>query len=203
MKTLFFREKECYILIILIYIIIILKPIFYKKIILVLIILFCFLIFFYRIPKINFNKSKKILVSPCTGKIIKIEKLKNKYKIYIFLSVFNPHIQIIPYSGLVVKSKYIEGINQIAYKLEKDNYRSRYITQIQTKHGKIEIIQNTGIIARRIKNSINFSKNVKKGDYLGIIKFGSRVDIEIPNKFKLLKKLNDKIEIGEELSILN
>ena len=87
-------------------------------------------------------------------------------------------------------------------KIEEDNYRSRFLTHINTNYGMIEIIQNTGVLARRIKNNLKLNDNVKKGDILGIIKFGSRVDITIPKTFKLLKGLNDKVFIGDSFAKL-
>jgi len=144
--------------------------------------------------------SKYILASPCSGKIIKIKDLQHSYKLYIYMSPLDPHLQIIPFDGIITNYQYISGKKQLAYKLEDDNYRSRFITQINTKYGIIEIIQNTGILARRIKNNLALNDNVKKGDILGIIKFGSRVDITIPKAFKILKGLYDKIFIGESIA---
>ena len=127
---------------------------------------------------------------------------KNSYKLYMFLSAFDPHIQLIPYDGKITKYEFIEGEYQLAYKLEKDNYRTRFITHIDTKHGNIEIIQNTGMITRRIKNNFNNNDKVDKGSILGIIKFGSRVDITIPNTFKLQFKLHDDVLLGQTLAVL-
>tara|TARA_B110000046_G_C12915132_1_gene364602 strand:+ start:521 stop:1036 length:516 start_codon:yes stop_codon:yes gene_type:complete len=161
-----------------------------------------FLIFFYRIPDMQINMSKDILSSPCSGKIIKIEDLNDSYKLYIFMSPLDAHLQIIPFDGKIIKYEFIKGKKQLAYKIYEDNYRSRFITHINTNYGMIEIIQNTGVLARRIKNNLKLNDNVKKGDILGIIKFGSRVDITIPKTFKLLKGLNDKVFIGDSFAKL-
>ena len=161
-----------------------------------------FLIFFYRIPDMQINMSKDILASPCSGKIIKIEDLNDSYKLYIFMSPLDAHLQIIPFDGKIIKHEFITGEKKLAYKIEEDNYRSRFLTHINTNYGMIEIIQNTGVLARRIKNNLKLNDNVKKGDILGIIKFGSRVDITIPKTFKLLKELNDTIFIGDSFAKL-
>ena len=114
--------------------------------------------------------------------------------------MFDPHIQISPVSGKIVQYEYIEGKYQLAYKLEKDNYRSRFITRIKSKYGTVEIIQNTGLVARRIKNFYKLNQNIKKGNILGMIKFGSRVDISIPKKLKLRCKLHDTVSLGNVLA---
>ena len=196
-KTLITNEPEFIIIIILIFLCFYFKKI---KICIFFIIILIFLGFFYRIPSYSFSKKNNNIVSPCTGKIIKIEKTPTHNKLYIFLSVFDPHIQISPVSGKIVQYEYIDGKYQLAYKVEKDNYRSRFITRIQSKYGIVEIIQNTGLVARRIKNFYKLNQNIKKGDILGIIKFGSRVDISIPKKFKLKYKLHDTVSLGNILA---
>ena len=198
MKTLFFDQTESYILFIILFISLYINK--YAMIGIIGIIIF--LIFFYRIPDMQINMSKDILASPCSGKIIKIEDLNDSYKLYIFMSPLDAHLQIIPFDGKIIKYEFIKGKKQLAYKIYEDNYRSRFITHINTNYGMIEIIQNTGVLARRIKNNLKLNDNVKKGDILGIIKFGSRVDITIPKTFKLLKGLNDKVFIGDSFAKL-
>jgi len=198
MKTLFFDQTESIILFIILFISLYINK--YAMIGIIGIIIF--LIYFYRIPEMQINMSKDILSSPCSGKIIKIEDLNDSYKLYIFMSPLDAHLQIIPYDGKIIKHEFITGKKRLAYKIEEDNYRSRFLTHINTNYGKIEIIQNTGIVARRIKNNLKLNDYVKKGDILGIIKFGSRVDITIPKSFKLLKELNDKVFIGDSLAKL-
>ena len=198
MKTLFFDQNESYILFIFLFISCYVN----KYIFMGILILIVFLIFFYRIPDMQINMSKDILASPCSGKIIKIEDLNDSYKLYIFMSPLDAHLQIIPFDGKIIKHEFITGKKRLAYKIEEDNYRSRFLTHINTNYGIIEIIQNTGIVARRIKNNYKLNDSVKKGDILGIIKFGSRVDITIPKTFKLLKELNDKVFIGDSLAKL-
>ena len=198
MKTLFFDQTESIILFIILFISLYINK--YAMIGIIGIIIF--LIFFYRIPDMQINMSKDILSSPCSGKIIKIEDLNDSYKLYIFMSPLDAHLQIIPFDGKIIKYEFIKGKKQLAYKIYEDNYRSRFITHINTNYGMIEIIQNTGVLARRIKNNLKLNDNVKKGDILGIIKFGSRVDITIPKTFKLLKGLNDKVFIGDSFAKL-
>ena len=198
MKTLFFDQTESIILFIILFISFYINK--YAMIGIIGIIIF--LIFFYRIPDMQINMSKDILSSPCSGKIIKIEDLNDSYKLYIFMSPLDAHLQIIPFDGKIIKHEFITGKKRLAYKLEEDNYRSRFLTHINTNYGIIEIIQNTGIVARRIKNNLKLNDSVKKGDILGIIKFGSRVDLTIPKTFKLLKELNDKVFIGDSLAKL-
>ena len=118
------------------------------------------------------------------------------------MNLLDPHIQIIPTSGVITKYEFIDGKYFNAYNLENDNYRSRFITEIKNNYGKIEIIQNTGYLARRIKNFHALNKNVEKGQLMGIIKFGSRIDITIPKSYDLIYKLNDHVNIGNSIAKL-
>ncbi len=198
MKTLFFYEKESK------YLLFTLGISYLINFYLFMIFAFFtgFMCFFYRIPNINYNSNKNIISSPCSGKIIKIQENNNSYKLYIFMSLLDPHIQINPTNGIITKYEYISGKFLIAYNLENDNYRSRFITHIKNKNGIIEIIQNTGYLTRRIKNFHGLHNTVYKGDLLGIIKFGSRIDITIPKSYDLIYKLNDHINIGNSIAVI-
>ena len=199
MKTLFFYEKESY------YLLSILGISYMINFYLFMILFFFtgFMCFFYRVPDIKFNTNKNIISSPCSGKIIKIQENKDSYKLYIFMSLLDPHIQIIPTNGIITKYEYISGKFLIAYNLENDNYRSRFITHIKNKNGIIEIIQNTGYLTRRIKNFHELHNTVDKGDLLGIIKFGSRIDITVPKSYDLIHKLYDHINIGNSIAVIS
>ena len=198
-KSLINNEIEFYLLLFLLVVSIYLQN---KYLIIFLLGIIIFLTFFYRVPEYNFSGDSNNLVCPCKGKIIKVEDTETHTKLYIFLSAFDPHIQIMPYSGKLVKYEFIPGKFQFAYKLEKDNYRTRFITHISSNHGLIELIQNTGMITRRIKNNHQINKKVEKGEILGIIKFGSRVDISIPKSFKITCKINDYVNLGDTIAQL-
>ena len=198
MKTLFFKEQESIVFISLNIITYFIN----KNLFIISLFVTGFLMFFYRIPDIKYLNDSSV-ASPCSGKIIKIEEKDNYYKLYIFMSPLDHHVQIIPISGKITKYEFIEGEFQLAYNLENDNYRTRFITEIVNKYGKIEIIQNTGLITRRIKNFHKLNKIVEKGGLLGIIKFGSRIDITIPKSYYLNVKLNDKVTIGNSLAKLS
>jgi len=198
METLFFKEQESIVFISLNIIAYFIN----KKLFILSLFVTGFLIFFYRIPDIKYLNDSSIS-SPCSGKIIKIEENPDSYKLYIFMSILDHHVQIIPVSGKITKYEFIEGEFQLAYNLEEDNYITRFITEISNEHGVIEIIQNTGLIARRIKNFHRLNKNVEKGELLGIIKFGSRIDITIPKPYHLNVKLNDIVTIGNSLAKLS
>ena len=143
------------------------------------------------------------MVSPADGLITNITEIKEGKKLYtkvsIFLSIFNVHIQRLPISGEVTKVDYIEGkfINATLDKASDENERLK-IT-IKNGNNLIYVTQIAGLIARRIVNYVKPNENINQGERYGIIKFGSRVDIEFPNNFKLLVNEGQQCIGGETI----
>ncbi len=177
--------------------------VFFQNMILISItvVIFLFLIFFYRVPSfIVENLNKTVLQSPSTGKIIGIQKQKEGIKIFIFLSPLDPHVQFVPFDGVVRKVSRIDGSNEYAGTLKEG--KNRITTDIEISTGDIiTITQNTGLIARRIMNFLKPGERVKKGDRLGLIKFGSRVDVVIPVSFRLPVVSGQRVKIGDILAL--
>jgi len=197
---------------------------FHKEISAALIILFLLVIFFYFISKTLFvffliiliftcyffrdpervvPLGDDILTSPADGLITNISEIKignKKYiKVSIFLSVFNVHIQRIPISGEITKVDYIEGkfINATLDKASEENERLKLT--IKSKNNLIHVTQIAGLIARRIICNVKPKDKINQGDRYGIIKFGSRVDIEFPENFDLLVSVGQQCIGGETI----
>ena len=162
--------------------------------------IFLFLAFFYRVPPFKVEPlSKTVLQSPSTGKIIGIQKTKKGSKILIFLNLLDPHVQFVPFAGFVRKVERVGGPNEFAGTLKKN--KNRVITDIETLNGEtITVTQNTGLIARRIVNFLEPGDWVQKGDQLGMIKFGSRVDVLIPFSFQLKVVPGQHVTTGDILA---
>ncbi|WP_317168693.1 phosphatidylserine decarboxylase family protein [Blattabacterium cuenoti] len=171
-----------------------------------LITFYVFFIFFFRNPKIDLkeiNKKEytKLVVSPANGKIIEIKKVfeneflnKNCICISIFMSPLDIHVNRYPISGKVVYAKYHIGKYMIAW-LKKSSLNNEHTTVvIRTKTGEnILFRQIAGFIARRIVLYSKINDVAKKGEEFGFIKFGSRVDIFIPNTSIIKVKKGEKV----------
>tara|TARA_B100000965_G_scaffold99587_2_gene81610 strand:- start:9052 stop:9561 length:510 start_codon:yes stop_codon:yes gene_type:complete len=144
-----------------------------------------------------------ILVSPADGLITNITEIKdgkkNYTKVSIFLSVFNVHIQRLPIAGEITKIDYFEGkfINATLDKASEENERLKLT--IKTGSNLIHVTQIAGLIARRIICNLKIKDKVNQGDRYGIIKFGSRVDIEFPNNYNLLVNIGQQCIGGETI----
>ena len=165
--------------------------------------------YFFRDPERIIIENDDFLVSPADGEVIKIEEvdgpkelgLENKRfnKISIFMNVFDCHVNRTPCSGIVEEILYKPGkfFNASLDKASEENERNYY--KIKDVHGnEIIIVQIAGLIARRIVCETNKNQDLKQGDRIGMIRFGSRADVFYEN-YKPLVKIGQKAISGETL----
>jgi len=158
------------------------------------------LIIFFRDPD---RKIGDDIVSPADGYIRDIYKFNDAdigkcIILSIFMNIHNVHVNRMPIDGKIIDTKHLPGSHIPAFKKDSDK-NERYIIKIKTDKDMIKIIQIAGTIARRIIPYIKKNEAIKKGEKIGIIKLGSRVDLYLPdtNKLKIKVKIGDKIKAGE------
>jgi phosphatidylserine decarboxylase len=168
-----------------------------------------FLIFsinFFRDPDRTTPQGDNIIVSPADGKVLFIkEVLDTRYingkakQISVFMSPLNVHVNRIPISGTVEYVKYHEGKFIAAFedKASEENERSEF--GINSSYGKVFFTQVAGFIARRIVYELKEGDKVTAGERFGMIKFGSRVDIIVPDSWKEKVKKDDIVYAGETI----
>ena len=200
----YFRfHKEISAALIILFLLVIFFYFIYKPLFVASLIILIFTCYFFRDPERVVPLGDDILISPADGLITNISETKDgkkKYtKVSIFLSVFNVHIQRIPISGEIVKIDYFEGkfINATLDKASEENERLKLT--IKSKANLIHVTQIAGLIARRIICNVKLKDNINQGDRYGIIKFGSRVDIEFPDNFDLLVSVGQQCIGGETI----
>ena len=165
--------------------------------------------YFFRDPDRVSIQNENFLVSPADGLISKISEvegpvelnLENKKftKVSIFMNVFNCHVNRSPISAKVEEIFYKPGkfLNATLDKSSEENERNYY--RLKTSDGEeVIIVQIAGLIARRIVCEVNESQEVQQGERIGMIRFGSRVDIYFNNR-KLLAKEGQNVTAGESL----
>ena len=165
--------------------------------------------YFFRDPERISIEDDKFLISPADGLITKISEVAGPIelslenttytKVSIFMNVFNCHVNRVPTSGIVEEILYKPGkfLNASLDKASEDNERNYY--KIKTNSGdEIIIVQIAGLIARRIVCEVDVNQKLKQGDRIGMIRFGSRVDIYFNNK-KTLAKIGQNVVAGESL----
>lgn len=160
-------------------------------------IVFIFSLYFFRDPERNPSFGPKDISSPADGTVLSIsEEIPGTVVIRIFLSIFNVHIQRSPVNGKVKEIKFFPGKFNIAYKHDaKDNQRN--LIKITAENGKeVWVEQITGAIARRIKCYVKENDELKNGQKIGIIYFGSQVALYLPKDVRIKVKPGDKIKAG-------
>ncbi|MCL4497542.1 MAG: phosphatidylserine decarboxylase family protein [Deltaproteobacteria bacterium] len=175
---------------------------------------FFFCIFFFRDPE---RKPDSVLkegeiVSPADGKIIFSQKIFDErflkeevFKISIFMSIFNVHVNRIPLGGIVEKVIYNKG-KFFSANLDKASSENEFNAIIlnadgvlKEKNKKIAFVQIAGLIARRIVCRIKQGDAVKSGERFGLIKFGSRLDIYLPVSFIPYVEIGGKVFSGKTI----
>lgn len=167
-----------------------------------LIIAFCFL-FFFRDPKRKIPQNKNLILSPADGKIVKIRSGESHPSfpssvtiVSIFLSLFNVHITRAPFSGTIKEIEYKPGKFFPAYKDEASLRNESNSIFINGNETNILTKQIAGFAARRIKCFVKKNEIITKGQKIGMIYFGSRVDIFLPQEIRLKISLGQKVKAG-------
>ncbi len=166
--------------------------------------------YFFRDPERVSIDDDRFLVSPADGLVTDISErtgpgelqLENTTftKISIFMNVFNCHVNRIPISGTVEEIYYKPGkfLNASLDKASEENERNFFKIKDSKSSEEIVIVQIAGLIARRIVCEVEQGQKLKQGERVGMIRFGSRVDIYFKNK-KTLVKLGQNVVAGESL----
>ena len=165
--------------------------------------------YFFRDPERVIIDDDNYLVSPADGEIIKVEEvdgpkelgLENKrfQKISVFMNVFDCHVNRTPCGGKIEEILYKPGkfLNASLDKASEDNERN-YFKIKDNQNNDIIVVQIAGLVARRIVCESNKDQQLKQGDRIGMIRFGSRADVYYEN-YQPLVKIGQKAISGETL----
>ncbi len=166
--------------------------------------------YFFRDPERFSIEDDSYLVSPADGLITGIsersgpEELRLENTTYtrvsVFMNVFNCHVNRLPTTGKIEEIYYKPGkfLNASLDKASEENERNFFKVKTTKDNEEIIIVQIAGLIARRIVCDVEKGQDLKQGDRIGMIRFGSRVDLYFKNK-KVLAKLGQNVVAGESL----
>ncbi len=161
---------------------------------------------FFRDPERVVPLEEQAVVSPADGKIVSLERRAEplsqemRQKIGIFMNVFDVHVNRSPVQGRIQKIQYVPGkfMNASLDKASKDNERN--ILQIEDKQGRRwTVVQIAGLVARRIICRVQVQDQLQQGQRLGLIKFGSRVDLYLPEGYEILVARGDRVYAGQTI----
>jgi phosphatidylserine decarboxylase len=166
-----------------------------------------FTIYFFRDPNPRVPVSTGVVVSPAHGKVDVVEQLVDSqvpggpcHRISIFLSVIDVHVQNAPISGKVERIVHTVGQFINALKAESAQHNENVLigfASSETPGEKVGIRLIAGVLARRIIPFIKVGEELRRGDRISLIQFGSRCDVYLPLRYKVSVRLGDRVVGGE------
>lgn len=169
--------------------------------------LFVFTLLFFRDPQRVTPEGEELVIAPADGRVVLVRDVANSYltggkgkQISIFLSLANVHVNRVPVSGLLERVNYRPGKYLTAWKEEASELNEQAHFGVCHPSGKRFLFkQITGLLARRIEYNIHEGDELIAGQRFGIMKFGSRMDILIPDGVEIQVKKGDRTVGGETI----
>jgi phosphatidylserine decarboxylase len=166
-----------------------------------------FICFFFRDPDRAVPNVEGALVSPADGKVVAVESLPSSpynevpcKKISIFMNIFNVHVNRVPCDGTVKDVNYFPG-KFFAANLDKASADNEHnAVTLETESGKeLCMVQIAGLVARRIVCAVQQGHTVMRGQRMGLICFGSRVDLYLPEDATVAVAVGDRVKAGTSI----
>jgi phosphatidylserine decarboxylase len=164
-----------------------------------------FVAYFFRNPVRAIPGSHNLIVSPADGKVVKVVTLPELdgkpggYGISIFLNIFDVHVNRSPIQGTLESLQYRRGRFKAAYDEEASRVNEQNILVLRGQGIELTVKQVAGLIARRVICWKKAGQNLERGELFGLIRFGSRVDILVPEQVRVLVKVGDRVKGGSSV----
>lgn len=160
---------------------------------------------FFRDPERVIPVEAELAVSPADGKVVKIQGVPDPFTgdlrtcISIFMNVCNVHVNRSPIQGKIMAIAYHPGkfFNAALDKASKDNERCAYV--VEGNEGRFTMVQIAGLIARRIVCRVREGEELERGERFGLIRFGSRVDLYLPDDYNPTVTVGQKVFAGQSI----
>lgn len=165
-----------------------------------------FCVNFFRDPERVVPRQPGVAVSPADGKVIKVGLAldpftgKKRKVVCIFMNVFNVHVNRMPVEGAIEQIMYHPGkfVNASFDKASEDNERCSYTVR-DVDGGEWSMVQIAGLVARRIVSRVDEGDSLGRGERFGMIKFGSRVDLYLPDAYDVSVTIGEKVLAGQTI----
>jgi len=170
----------------------------------VLILLGLFALLFFRDPSRTCSADPSVACSPADGKVIKIATAPQEFvemglprQISVFMSVFNVHVNRAAITGTLVEYTYNPGRKISAFKEKASLENEQNLSIWEGPAGRVALKQIAGLVARRIVFDHRVGDSVTRGQRIGLIRYGSRGDVFLPEDAEVLVALGDSVRAGE------
>lgn len=159
-----------------------------------------FFLFFFRDPDRDIPPEG--MVSPADGVVKEIRDDGRKVRMAVFMNIYNVHVNRAPISGRIGDIRHVFGGYIPAFRKDSERNERTYIS-METPIGRVEVVQIAGALVRRIVTYVRKGDTVKKGQRIGMIRFGSRVDVIMPSeRVKVICEVGDRVKAGESVIAL-
>jgi phosphatidylserine decarboxylase len=160
---------------------------------------------FFRDPPRGFTGEPDTAVAAADGVVTQVDLIEDPavgpgrfHRVVTFLSAFDVHVQKVPMDGVVVASSLTRGKKAAAFRPDVDKINEAHLTVIEREDGqRLGVRQIAGLIARRVVCYLSPGQPVERGQPLGLIKFGSRVDLLVPESWQVVVRQGDRLRNGE------
>lgn len=160
---------------------------------------------FFRNPRRGFEGPDTVVLAAADGVVTVVEEVEEPtvgpgryHHVVTFLSVFNVHVQRAPVGGKVVSSELVRGEKVAAFRPDAGTVNEQHRTVFKRPNGDlVGMRQIAGLLARRVVCYLAPGDTVERGQLMGVIKFGSRVDLYVPASYRVLVKKGDRMRTGE------
>jgi phosphatidylserine decarboxylase len=159
---------------------------------------------FFRDPDRDTPEERGAVISAADGVVIDASRVpaegfgpEGAMRIAVFMSVFNVHVNRSPVEGRVVSVRHYPGKKLSAYNKRAEYENEHGDTDLDTPAGKVRVRQIAGLIARRVVTRVKEGDELDPGDRIGLIRFGSRVDVFLPVAYEPVVKPGDHVRAGE------
>jgi len=155
-----------------------------------------FVAYFFRDPERDAPRQDEAILAPGDGRVISVRNEGPRQMVSIFLSLFDVHVNRAPISGVVQEVEHRPGRFFSAYKDEasRENERTRIV--ISGDRGTVTFMQIAGLVARRIVCRLRPGQTVSAGQRVGLIRFGSRIDLLLPPSVEAEVAVGDRVRGG-------
>ena len=166
-----------------------------------LLVLGAFCVYFFRDPE-RVAPAGPVAVSPADGVVSLIRRFDDGgFRVSVFLNIFNVHVNRSPIAGRVESIAYQKGSFEMAHResASENNEQNTFLIQPTDGGGPLEVKQIAGLIARRIVCYKKVGDVLQKGERIGLIKFGSRMDVRFGSEWELAVAKGDRVAAGETI----
>jgi phosphatidylserine decarboxylase len=162
--------------------------------------------YFFRDPERQIPSDPATVVSPADGKVVFVDEVQeDRYlpgpcrRLAIFMDVFDVHVNRSPLAGAVTEAQHRDGCFKAAWREDACTLNEQLALVLEEGGRRVLVVQIAGLLARRIISYVRPGQHLEKGERLGLICFGSRVDLYLPLEAEILVRVGDRVRAGSSI----